>query len=229
VRRHLEHLSTRRLGLQVQLRPKYGRSLGCVGRLSADLDLILGDVLIQAGEEVLRQVVSPVDAPVVAYELVAGHLFGHLNAYDKFRSVIDAPIVAYELVAGHLFGHLNAHDRLRSVIDAPVVAYELVAGHLFGHLNAHDRLRSVIGAPVVAYELVAGHLFGHLNACRFWSVIDAPVISNVLVAGILLGSCMHSRLCRVMHRRPTSRMFLGKGWGGNRAEGLRNGGRGNGL
>ena len=46
MRRHLEHLSTSRFGLQVELRPKYGRSLSCVGGLSADLDLILGDVLI---------------------------------------------------------------------------------------------------------------------------------------------------------------------------------------
>jgi len=93
VRRHLEHLSTSRLGLQVQLRPEYGRSLGRIGGLGADLDLVLGDVLIQAGQEVLRQVVSPVDAPVVAYELVAGHLFGHLNACDRFWSVIGAPLV----------------------------------------------------------------------------------------------------------------------------------------
>ena len=91
VGRHLEHLSTRRLGLQVELRPKYGRGLGCVGGLSADLDLILGDVLVQAGEEVLRQVVSTVDAPVVAYELVAGHLFGDLDAHDRLQSVIGAP------------------------------------------------------------------------------------------------------------------------------------------
>lgn len=89
MRRHLEHLSTSRLGLQVQLRPEYGRSLGCVSCLGADLDLILGDVLIQAGQEVLRQVVPTIDAPVVAYELVAGHLFGHLDAC-RFQSAVGA-------------------------------------------------------------------------------------------------------------------------------------------
>lgn len=114
MRCHLEHLSTSRLGLQVQLRPKYGRSLGCVGRLSADLDLVLGDVLIQAGEEVLRQVVSPVDTPVVAYELVAGHLFGHLNAC-RFRSVADAPVTLECARCRSSFGKLACMQTIRNV------------------------------------------------------------------------------------------------------------------
>lgn len=87
MRCHLKHLSASRLGLQIELRPQYGRGLGRVGGLSADSDLIFGDVFIQAGQEVLRQVVPAVDAPVVAYELVAGHLFGHLNI---LQSIIGA-------------------------------------------------------------------------------------------------------------------------------------------
>jgi len=93
VRCHLKHLSTSRLGLQVELRPKYGRGLSCVGRLGADLDFVFGDVLVQAGQEVLRQVVPAVDAPVVEYELIARHLFGDLNTRNRFQSVIGAPVV----------------------------------------------------------------------------------------------------------------------------------------
>lgn len=79
VRSDLQHLPTSRFGLQVQLRPEYGRGLSRVGRLSADLDLVLGDVVVQAGQEVLGQVVATVDAPVVADELAASHLLGDLH------------------------------------------------------------------------------------------------------------------------------------------------------
>ena len=79
VRCHFKHLPPRGLGLQIQLGPQYGRRLSCVRRLSADLDLILGDIVIQTGEEVLGQVVPSIDASVVADELGTCHFFGHLH------------------------------------------------------------------------------------------------------------------------------------------------------
>ena len=77
--RNLQHLSPRGSGLLVQLGPQNGRSLCRAPTLTADSDLVLGDVVIQAGQEVLRQVVASIDAPVVADELIACHLLGHLQ------------------------------------------------------------------------------------------------------------------------------------------------------
>ena len=75
----LKHLPSRSSGLLVQLCPQDGGSLSRPPSLAADLDLILGDVVIQPCQEVLGQVVPAVDAPVVADELAACHLFGHLQ------------------------------------------------------------------------------------------------------------------------------------------------------
>ena len=63
----------------------------------------------------MRQVVSTVDAPVVAYELGAGHLFGHLDAHDRCLSVIGTPVNA--LVAGPSFG-VCMPSRLHSVMQS---------------------------------------------------------------------------------------------------------------
>ena len=79
MRADFQHLATRGLGLQIQLGPQDGRHLCSVGSLRADLDLVLGNVVIQAGQELLREVVTAIDAPVVADELIARHLLGYLE------------------------------------------------------------------------------------------------------------------------------------------------------
>ena len=79
MRADFQHSATRGLGLQIQLRPQDRRHLCSVGSLCADFDLILGDVVIQAGQKLLREVVTTIDAPVVSDELVACHLLGHLE------------------------------------------------------------------------------------------------------------------------------------------------------
>ena len=78
----LQHLSSRRIGLQVQLRPQDRRHLSIVGCLCADFDLILGDVVIQTGQKVLGEVVAAINAPVVLDELATCHFLGHLSQHN---------------------------------------------------------------------------------------------------------------------------------------------------
>ena len=80
MRGDLKHLPTRSPGLLVQLCPQDRGGLCRPPSLAADLNLVLGDIVIQPCQEVLRQVVPAVDTPVVADELTACHLFGHLQS-----------------------------------------------------------------------------------------------------------------------------------------------------
>lgn len=80
MRRDFQHLATRRFGLRIQVGPQNWRHICSVGScLGADLDFVSGDVIIQAGQELLGKIVSAINAPVVADELTACHLLRHLQ------------------------------------------------------------------------------------------------------------------------------------------------------
>ena len=79
--------------------PQHGR--GADGGFAGNSDLVAADALVQSPQELLRQVLPSVDAPVVPDELLARHLLLNLQcppgqAWSPFASlwVISAEISA---------------------------------------------------------------------------------------------------------------------------------------